>query len=380
MPQGAWNKRRHTDDELLAAIREHGSQDKAAKAIGLNRRNLQRRLAALRLRGYAPEFDQTHPVPEGQLVAGVSTYYDEDGKVRGQWVKSRTDAEAMRKMLESAFAGMTDEIPRYAPSEAPIVSDADLLNCYTITDFHLGMLSWHEETGADWDLKIAESTLVRWFEMAIERAPCADVAIFAQLGDLLHWDGLDAVTPESRHILDADTRFQKLVRTAIRVIRQVVAMLLRKHRAVHVIMAEGNHDPASSIWLREWLSAVFEDEPRLTVDRSPDPYYCYEHGATSLFFHHGHKRKPANIDDVFAAKFREVFGRTKHSYAHMGHLHHVDIKETNLMIVEQHRTLAAHDAYASRGGWLAGRDAKVITYHRQHGEVARVTISADMLK
>ena len=181
-------------------------------------------------------------------------------------------------------------------------------------------------------------------------------------------------------MLDADTRFQKLVRVAIRVLRQVIDMLLSKHQRVHVLMAEGNHDMASSVWLREWFAVLYENEPRITVDRSPDPYYCYEFGQTALYFHHGHRRKPANVSDVFVAKFRYVFGRTKHSYAHMGHLHHVDIKENNLMTVEQHRTLAAADAYASRGGWISGRDAKVITYHRQYGEVGRLTISPDMLK
>ena len=50
------------------------------------------------------------------------------------------------------------------------------------------------------------------------------------------------------------------------------------------------------------------------------------------------------------------------------------------MIVEQHRTLAAPDAYAARGGWLSGRDAKVITYHRDYGEVSRLTINSDMIR
>ena len=145
-------------------------------------------------------------------------------------------------------------------------------------------------------------------------------------------------------------------------------------------MADANHDPASEAWLREMFAVFYENEPRVTVDTTADTYYCYEHGLTSLFFHHGHKRKPANIDTVFAAKFREVFGRTKYSYAHMGHLHSIDVKETNLMLVEQHRTLAAPDAYASRGGWISGRDAKVITYHKDYGKVAESVISIDMLK
>jgi hypothetical protein len=75
-----------------------------------------------------------------------------------------------------------------------------------------------------------------------------------------------------------------------------------------------------------------------------------------------------------------MFGRTKYAYAHTGHLHSIDVKENNLMIVEQHRTLAAPDAYAARGGWISGRDAKVITYHKEFGEVSRITINSDMLK
>jgi hypothetical protein len=164
------------------------------------------------------------------------------------------------------------------------------------------------------------------------------------------------------------------------VLRQVIAMLLKKHKFVHLIMADANHDPASQVLFREMFAALYEQETRITVETSPSPYTAYEFGKVALFTHHGHKRKPANVSEVFVAQFREMFGRTKFAYAHMGHMHHVDMKENNLMIVEQHRTLAAPDAYSARGGWISGRDAKVITYHRNYGEVGRLTISYDMVK
>ena len=50
------------------------------------------------------------------------------------------------------------------------------------------------------------------------------------------------------------------------------------------------------------------------------------------------------------------------------------------MKVERHRTLAPSDAYASSGGWLSERDAKVITYHREFGEVFRSTLSPEMVQ
>lgn len=367
-----------TDQEVMHAMATSTSIAGAARLLGVDKRGLQRRLDRLKARGYNPENDQLHPVPEGQALKGVSTLYDDQGNVKIQWVKSQGDGNASAA-LRAVFDGFIEDLPKAKPVRPPAMVANELLNLYVLTDFHLGLMSWHEETGSNYNLDIAEKLMVDWFAEAIKLSPKAGKAVFCQLGDFMHWDGMDAVTPASKHLLDADTRFQKLVRVAIRVMRRVIAMLLAKYPTVHIIAAEGNHDPASSIWLREWLFAFYEDEPRVTVDLSPDPYYCVEHGLTSLFFHHGHKRKPTNVDSVFTAKFREVFGRTKFSYGHMGHLHHIEVKETNLMVVEQHRTLAAQDAYASRGGWMSGRDAQVITYHAERGEVARQRISADLL-
>jgi hypothetical protein len=370
--------------EFIDYINKHKNVTKAAKHFGVHRSTIQNSLKYLvkkaASKGYAPINDMVHPVPDPFIVKGVSTYYNKDGEKAGQWVKSTLDQEKAALMMREAIEAMKEEIPRLTLMHPPALTQTDLCNCYVITDYHLGMLSWGEETGADWDVKIAENLVVDWFAQAIAQAPDSNQAVFAQLSDFLHFDGMDAVTPASKHLLDVDNRFAKLVRAAIKVLRIVIDMLLTKHHHVHVIMADANHDPVSQIWLREWFSVLYENEPRLTVDTSPNPYNAYEFGFTALFFHHGHKRKVTNVSEVFAGQFRELFGRTKYAYAHMGHLHHIDIKENNLMIVEQHRTLAPADAYGARGGYLAGRDAKVITYHKKYGEVSRLTINSDMLR
>lgn len=369
--------------EYLQAYWKHGGYRGAATALGVHHSTVQRAIqhavAAAARKGYAPANDMTHTVPDGYHVKGVSTYYNAEGKATGQWVKTNIDADRQLELLREAAAILSEQIPPAPAVPLPAVTLGNLLNCYVITDYHLGAKAWGEETGADWDTKIAENLLLSWFGAAIAQAPAARVAVFAQLGDFLHFDGLAALTPTHGHPLDADTRFQKIIRVAISVIRKIIGMLLLKHEVVHVLMAEGNHDLASSAWLRELFAALYADEPRVLVDTRPDPYYCVEHGSTSLFFHHGHKRSPANLETVLIAKFREVFGRTKHSYAHTGHLHHNVLRETNTMHIEQHRTLAAPDSHASRGGWVSGRDAKVITYHREYGEVGRITVSAEMI-
>lgn len=361
-----------------------GSMRAASKELGINRRTMTRALAAVRkkaaLMGWSPSHDMKHPVPDGYKVGGVSTLYGGDGTVKAQWVKSRADDDRREQIMREAFEAFADDIPRCTPEKPPKAGNADLATAYILTDYHLGMLAWSEETGADWDIKIAEELITRWFGAAIAAAPAADVGVFAQMGDFLHHDSLDSVTPTSKHVLDADSRLQKVIRVAIRVMRRAIAMLLEKHKTVHVLALSGNHDPAAGLWLREFLAAHYENEPRVLVDTNADAYNCVVHGETVLFFHHGDKRTVKNVDSVFARKFRAEYGAANHAYGHIGHLHHTHVIESNLMLVEQHRTLAAPDAYASRGGFMSGRSASAITYHKKHGEVARATISPDMVQ
>ena len=362
---------------------EHGPRG-AARILERNHRSIERTLEALRYRaavqGHSPEHGMTHAAPDSHVVKGVSTLYV-NGVQSAQWVKTDLRREAMTRLMAEAVEAFREDIPKAKPARGPKAANADLLNTYVITDYHIGCRGWPEETKDDpWDTDIAEDLLVAWFSEAISRSPDAETAVLAQLGDAVHYDGLNAVTPTGGHNLDSDTRFQRMVRVVIRVFRRVISMLLEKHARVHVIMAEGNHDIASSAWLREVFSAFYEHEPRVTVDQSPDPYYCVEHGQTAVFFHHGHMKKMEQIDRVFVAKFREAFGRTKHAVAHMGHYHHRRELESSLMVVRQHRTLAASDAYASRGGYLSGREAQVITYHKRYGEVGSLSISPEMVR
>jgi hypothetical protein len=341
-----------TDAELVAAYEREGSYRKAAKALGMDECNVRRRLNSIK---------------------GTSTLFNEQGARVLTWVKA--DHKNDEKHAEVLDAIRREVKPLKPAAKSRRGTNPDLLNCYVLTDFHLGMLAWGEETGGDWDIATAERTIDAWIEEAIARSPKARVGVLAQLGDFLHYDSLEAVTPTSGHVLDADTRFVRMIGVARRALQRCVDRMLQAHERVVVLHAEGNHDIASSAWLRELFAALYAKEPRVEIITRPDPYYAIEHGRTLLLFHHGHKRTIQTLDTVLAAKFRAEFGRSAHVYAHTGHWHHLKRRETALMVIEQHRTLAAPDAYASRGGWLSGRSADVITYDANRGEVCRITVN-----
>lgn len=370
--------------EYIEAIEKHGSMRKAALALGVVKNSVQGSIIRLKrvaaLKGYSPEHDMTRTVPDGYIVKGVSTYYDKDGKASGQWVKSQADAERQAELRQIAFAAMAEELPRLKPIKAPAATIDALCNLVVFTDYHVGQLSWHKEGGADWDLKIAESMLLNSFIHMVESAPKASACVLCLQGDFLHTDGLLPLTPGHKNVLDADGRFSKIVATAIRVIRHLITHALAKHDTLHLIICEGNHDEASSMWLRQMFAAMYENEPRMTVNDSELPYYVHQHGEVMLGFHHGHKINNEQLPMLFAAQYPKMWGATTKRYAHCGHRHHVDEKEYSGMSVAQHPTLAARDAHASRGGWISDRAANVVTYHKRFGKVGQTVVCPEMFE
>ncbi len=370
-----------TDEQLRDCLSQGMTDKSIAEKYSMAVRNVQIRKARLAKKGLGHGRDVSDLVPDGYRVKGTSALTDEFGNIKLQWVKTDVDGERQLEIMRAVVEGMCSEITPCEPvKKSSAKTDQKLLNLYTVSDFHLGMLSWADETGDDWDMKIAEDLFSRWFDAAFQQAPAASVGVINLLGDLAHFDSLDAVTPASGHVLDADTRYQKLVRTMIRMVRRVIEMALVKHPIVKLLIVQGNHDESGMIWLAEMFSALYDNEPRVFVDTSADVYKMVQHGKTTLFFHHGHKARFDAIEPIMIAKFRKAFGDSQYSYAHVGHLHHQKLVEARNMIVEQHRTLAAKDAYASRGGWMSGRSANVITYSAEYGEVGRLTISPEMLK
>lgn len=373
--------------EFIEAIEQHGSVRKAAKALGLAKSSIDGAMARLKThaagQGYSPAHAMTRTVPDGFRVVRVSTNFKADGSVGQQWVIGMPDAERQREIMQAAFEAMAAELPRVKPVAAPEATNSKLANLYTLTDSHVGMLAWSKENldpNGSWDLAIAERILAGCFEHMVNSSPPARVGIVAQLGDFLHSDGLEAKTPTSGHILDQDGRFPKVVQTAIRILRRVIGYALAKHEKVVVLMAEGNHDLASSVWLRAMFKALYEDEPRVEVIDSELPYYVYQHGKTMIAWHHGHLKKNDQLPLLFAAQFPRVWGDTERRYAHVGHRHHVEEKEHAGMSVIQHSTLASRDAYAARGGWMSERQCTAITYHADYGQVCRNTVTPEMLE
>lgn len=375
--------------EMLDAVNTHGGYRAAGRALKTSYQNIQRahdvvkRRAAAR--GFSPEHGLTHIVPDGFRLRGSSIYYDATGAIRGQWVKSEPDKSRFDLVVKEAINAAVEEIKRIPTIRPPRHTNDSLLAVYPVGDHHMGMFSWREETGADYDLRISEALLVHAANHLLASNPPAEKALIIFLGDFLHYDSFEAETPTNHNRLDADSRFPKMVRSAVHTMRYMIEEAAKKHNAVHVIVEIGNHDLSSSIWVMELLSNLYRDNPRIAVDVSPSHFHYFQFGQCLIGTHHGHGVRLDRLPIIMATEKSIEWGNTKHRYWYTGHVHHRSASDTiqrakdfNGCSVESFRVLAPPDAWAAQKGYQPIRDMHSIILHKDYGEVSRNRVSPEM--
>lgn len=362
-----------------------------SKGQPLARQTLQSQLyAAKRLYDIEPDWSlekhhdpsEIPQPPDGFRTQGVSTLYDaKTGEPIIEWVKLSADAKRQEEIFKEVIDELTSDLPRIKPAAAPDHTTSSLMACYPVGDMHVGMLSWHEETGANFDLEIAEELLTGAMDHLVGATPACDDAAIVFLGDFMHYDSFEPVTPTAKNQLDADGRFPKMVRVAIRCMRYLIASALAHHKKVRVIVETGNHDLSSTIFLMECLANIYEDEDRLTVDTSPRHVHYFSFGKCLVGTHHGHDIKMEKLPLVMANDRPEEWGNSLYRYWWTGHIHHQKVmaKDHTGVSVESFRVLCPNDAWGDGRGYRPISDMKSIILHRDFGECARYTVNPRML-
>ena len=374
--------------EILQAVINTGSSEQASEYLGIHLRNVQKAVQKVKHFAALKEMDLGSyklKAADGYQLNNVTVQrrpeyecpqcgHEDPERIMQVWDRQSPEGQAAAMLAECIMEHEYKPAPEIPP---PVESNPDLLSLYTITDFHVGMYAWAAETGDNWSVDIASRVLMTAISDMCRKAPDSKIGMLNIQGDWCHWDGLDAVTPTNRHILDADTRFCHMIEISMDLIDWAIEKLLKKHEEVAVIVAEGNHDLFGSAWLRKHIKKLWADNPRVSVDDTEFPFYAYLHGRVMLAFHHGHKVKNERLPALFASepRYRGMWGQASICYIHTGHYHHSDKSpEVAGAIVERHPTLAARDAHAARGGYVAKRAAHVITYDVNEGEVERATV------
>lgn len=326
----------------------------------------------------APPVD---PIPANHIVNGVSSFIGPLGDLKGQWVKTQRVQESKEDILVRLLADLPTHIPvRKQPARRPKTpSRDDLVAVYPLGDPHIGMLSWHGEGGADFDLNIAEKLMVAAMRDLVLRGPRCSEALILNCGDFFHYDNHSQHTAKGDHTLDVDGRAPKVLAVGLKIMHTLIDAALEHHDTVIVDNRIGNHDTHTSLMLSIALAAHYRNEPRVAIAPTTSHRAYFEFGKVMIGTTHGDRAKGPDLESLMAAERPEMWGRTKYRYVLCGHVHHSQVKEYRGCIVESFRTLAPGDAWHKASGYHSGRDMRRIVYSREHGEVSREIVNVGAL-
>jgi hypothetical protein len=365
-------------EEAVEAFKRTGSVTDTARELGTNRRDVQRMLDRAGLTGDVREKYRVDPAIADSMAAAGTNMVPSLAWVKvqptedqpGYSVMLRPDAqppEAVAERIREALEGLVPSEPVVAPESVM----ADLCAVYPLMDAHVGMLAWGRETGAqDYDLEHAAKDMRHAFAKVLAMTPAAQQAVLLIGGDYFHSDDTRAETPASRHRLDVDGRFWKIVDVGIGIIAETVARLLAKHAKLHVRVLRGNHDPHSSMTLNFALAERYRNEPRITVEKEPRDLFMMQWGKCAIFAHHGDKGKPQQMA-LYLSDVCPFWSQTRHRHYLTGHVHHDQAKDLGPLRYESLRAFCPPDAYAAGMGYGARRALQSITFHKQDGLVLR---------
>jgi hypothetical protein len=317
-------------------------------------------------------------LPSGHRVRGVSSYVGPDGELRGQWIKTAENADQRQGWLD-AIRDMGGELPRVEPTAPPEHPSEDLLVVAPVGDPHVGLLSWHEDAGENFDLDIAERRLVAAFEHLLALAPNASEALIVLIGDNTHADGQANTTTKGTRV-DVDGRIVKVARTVLRVARHAITLALKRHQRVSMIVERGNHDELISAMIALALGQYYEHEPRVTIDQSPAMFHWHRFGRNLIGTHHGDRVKPVDLLGVMAVDQAAIWGECPHRRFYLGHYHHRIVQEVPGLICEYLPTLATSDAWHHAMGYRSSRAMYLDVFHREHGHINRHIVGIDQLR
>lgn len=361
-------------EALQALEAAGGNKTLAAETLTLNRNTFRHRINEAEKR--FPNGSELRDELEARIAKGFELRaYSQFTKTEAGdpiWLKTRKAERDYWAGMTAAIEGVRSDPPKIKAAPPPKDASFDLVPWLQIGDAHIGMLSAEPETGANFDVTIAELEICTAAADLIDRAPACKRMVVNDLGDGTHYETFRAMTEASGHPVDFDTRYWKMVQAYIRITRFIIERALTKAETVDYIANQGNHSRSNDIWIAALVEAVYGPTGRVNVIRNESPFIAYRMGKTLVMIHHGDKAKPEKCRNVMATDFAADWGETKFRYIDGGHVHHSQKKELEGCMFESWSNLAPMDKYAHDGGWRSKQCMTLVVRSRTYGEDIRI--------
>ena len=252
----------------------------------------------------------------------------------------------------------------------------------SLPDVHFGKFSWKEESGEDYDLKIAETRFndaVSHF-LSLVSPDIIDRFILPIGNDLINIDSRKGETTAGTRV-DSDTRFFKIVKTVKQLLIDNIDKL-SKTAPVDVIIVSGNHDYETMFMIGEMLDAYYHNNKNVTIDNRPSQRKYYQFGKNGFLYTHGNEEKHGDLGLIFATENAKLWAAsTACRHIKLGHFHKnktmtfLNVCEYTGFTVQILPSLSGSDSWHTSKGYMSKKTAKGFLYDREDGLVAEYNYS-----
>jgi hypothetical protein len=294
-------------------------------------------------------------------------------------IKKKKEFQAknsIQQMIEDAknFA------PLYQKIEYKNFEDGCLYEI-AMPDIHFGRLSWNEESGENYDIKIAKDSINKVLDELLTYSKLFNInKILLPIGnDFYNVDNkmntTTAGTPQQE-----DTRWQKTFRKG----RELLVGMIDKCSQiapVDILIVSGNHDEQRSFYIGEVLECWYHNNQNVSIDNRARTRKYYQYGKNLIGFTHGSNEKLDKLPLLMANEEPVLWAKTKYREIHTGDKHFK--KDINItfatdegqgMVIRILRSLAVADAWTFNKGFVGSlRAAEGFLWHPENGLIAQLT-------
>lgn len=297
------------------------------------------------------------------------------------WLRRKTGPELDPAFLRELFAELAARAP-HLPDPAPAPQEEEPRMAVLATpDLHVGKLAWGEETGENYDSKIALEVWRKAVNSLLRRleAHPVELLILPLGNDLFHVDGLENTTTRGTRV-DVDSRWQRAFRLVAEfVLEELLEAVRRRVPRVKVVMVPGNHDHQRVFYLGELLRAYYRNAAGVRVDNDPRPRKYYLWRRVLLGWTHGHRERARDLGLIMAQEQREAWARAQWTEWQVGHYHarrqywHMPLVDERGVVVRVLPSLSGVDAWHMEQGFIGAQKGAQLIVYAPHGEEAVYT-------
>jgi hypothetical protein len=315
----------------------------------------------MRAHGYDPLkwelIDSTNRPYQGtSKLHGTYTMFSNSIKVRP--LQTRITTEEIRQIFNTFNPPKLQKIQPVKDTQKNIMLE------FGLVDMHLGLLSWKEETGENYDINIAIQTAKDHILDILGRVEPCEKILLPVGQDFFHIDSEKNQTTAGTD-QDVDGRWQKIFRKGCELKVWFISQLLQKSNNIEIHYVKSNHDMKMAYFLTLWLDAYYRNESRVNVDIAWNQRKYIKWGKCAICLLHD---LPKNkIDKIMQAEEAKLWGSTIYRENHKAHDHHEEVKEYMGVTVRTISPITARSEWTASKGYYSQRRFMAFQWHKEKG-------------